>query len=41
MAEISDCVCGHALEEHDPRSRSCEADDCLCGCYEQDEDDDA
>lgn len=32
-ASSSTCICGHEEEEHGP-SGACEAEGCLCACYE-------
>lgn len=35
------CTCGHAIDEHDPEGRGpCDIEDCDCGHYEADEEDD-
>jgi hypothetical protein len=32
------CVCGHIADEHDPRTQTCDIDQCPCGCFELDDD---
>ena len=41
MEPDASCVCGHVWDEHDPRTASCTMDDCRCGGFEQEEDDDS
>ena len=34
------CICGHTREEHKPApSLECEQEDCLCACFEPEEED--
>lgn len=31
------CICGHQEDEHGARGGECKVKDCLCGCYEVEE----
>lgn len=31
------CVCGHVADEHNPKTGTCEIEDCLCCCFEEDD----
>ena len=29
------CACGHVADEHNPKTGTCEIDECVCCCFEE------